>query len=330
LFHGKTLQEPGHLGGSNTEGEEVNTFRLVTISIVALVTLLCIPAVAPAQDRIKDILDNPIAYKRVTVVGTVTQQDAETGAFYILKGDYGEMIHVRTYNQLPIPGDRVQVVGIITLDQVRKVFLDEQSRTLLNAPPVVEQPPDNSFIVTVLIGAIVVVFVILLVLLIFLMKGKKQPAQADQIPAAAPSASEPTPSPAMEPAPSEELRGHTIKLFSPPPGTMKLLPGRLEVAAGDDKIKEVRFFLPKGQSDAEFTFGRASGKPYVHIQLSHATVSSRQAKLAFMDGKYRLINYSTVNNTRINDKELAENESAELNDGDKIEMGAVKFVYHSK
>jgi len=31
--------------------------------------------------------------------------------------------------------------------------------------------------------------------------------------------------------------------------------------AAADKIKEVRFFLPKGRNDAEFTFGRASVKP---------------------------------------------------------------------
>ena len=131
---------------------------------------------------------------------------------------------------------------------------------------------------------------------------------------------------------AQVVEGKTIKMQVPPPGTLKLLPGRFEVTSGEDTVKEIRFFRPKGQTKAEITFGRAKGPAYTHVQLKPMTVSSRQAKITFEGETFRLINYpgKESNPTRINDREMAVEESITLKPNDKISMGEIDFVYRAK
>ena len=133
------------------------------------------------------------------------------------------------------------------------------------------------------------------------------------------------------PPPAAVVEGRTIKMHAPPAGTLKLLPGWLEVVSGDDVVKEIRFYKPKGEGAAETTFGRAEGRPYVHVQLKPMTVSSRQAKVSFEGGVASLTNYATnaSNPTRVNDREMAVEEKVALADGDKVEMGEVVFRFHT-
>lgn len=295
-------------------------------AFLSLFVLFFVAATAAlAQVRVEDIVNKPDEYKHkeVTIQGTVvlkTPEEEGRAVFYVIRDDYGGVIDVRTSDELPTPGERFEVRGIVTSDPALEIFIDERSRTSLakdSEPAPAQQGPP--WWLWTLIVAIVVVFVVLIVLLIILLVGRKRPGAAVEGPAGA----------GELPSPSKELKGKTIKLHSPPPGTMKLLPGYLEVVSGEEKVKEVRFFMPKGQLDYEFTFGRDEGPPYSHIQLEHGTVSSRQAKLIYADNAFRLINYSTTNPTKVSDKNLGENESAKLQDGDTIEMGIVKFVYHA-
>src|SRR5206468_1121059 len=78
----------------------------------------------------------------------------------------------------------------------------------------------------------------------------------------------------------------------PPPDNVKLHPGWFEVVGGDDVVKQIRFYKLGGERGAETTFGRASGRPYAHIQLKAPTVSSRQAKVAFDNGAAQLTNFA--------------------------------------
>jgi hypothetical protein len=136
----------------------------------------------------------------------------------------------------------------------------------------------------------------------------------------------------VPPAPEQVVEGKTIKLHAPPPNTVKLQPGWFEVAAGDDVVKQIRLYNLGGDGGAETTFGRASGRPYVHIQLKAPTVSSRQAKVFYDAGKARIINLASEasNPTRINGRELAVNESVALQENDRVEMGEVSLVFHEK
>jgi hypothetical protein len=136
----------------------------------------------------------------------------------------------------------------------------------------------------------------------------------------------------VEPPPPIKVEGNTIKMYEAPKGTLKLLPGRFEVIEGDTKLKEIRLFRPLNKTDLEYTFGSGNGEAYQHIQLSHNTVSSQQAKLFYSANskKYTIINRADPiekNATKINGKELQLNESYVLNPNDVITMGIVSLVY---
>lgn len=133
------------------------------------------------------------------------------------------------------------------------------------------------------------------------------------------------------PPPEQVIEGKTIKLHAPPPNTVKLLPGWFEVTAGDDVVKQIRFYKLGGDRGAETTFGRAAGRPYAHIQLKAPTVSSRQARVSFDNGAAQLTNFasSDSNPTRVNGRELAVNESVDLSESDRVEMGEVSLLFHS-
>ena len=133
------------------------------------------------------------------------------------------------------------------------------------------------------------------------------------------------------PAPEETLEGSTIKIHAPPPGTLKLLPGRLEVVSGDDTIHEIRFYKSPGQTTPEITFGRTTGAPYRHVQLKPMTVSAQQARMTFFDGSWALTNLAkpSSNPTRLNGRQMDPGETARLSPGDQIEMGEVMFNFHA-
>jgi hypothetical protein len=129
------------------------------------------------------------------------------------------------------------------------------------------------------------------------------------------------------PEPEEVLEGETVKIAVPPPGTLKILPGKFVVLEGDEKIKEIRFFKEKSSLETEITFGRAAGPNYSHIQFKPMSVSAKHAKLIYAGNKFTLINYSNTNPTRVNGIDLPENGSIELDEGDKIEMGEMVFEF---
>ena len=304
--------------------------RLVGVGVISIIFFSV--TVVYGIDTIGEILQEAREHDNVRLRAYVhawVQEEADAD-FYIVRDSYGDMIWVRTTADRPRVGSELEIRGVVTVTSMGpvRIFISEVSRTTLGGDEGGQQQP---LFLIILIAAIGVVFLILVVLLIVLMRGRGAPAAAMPAETAGAGAAPVGVAPmAGAPEPIEQIKGDTIRLYSPPPGTMKLLPGSMEVAAGEKKLREVRFFLPKGQQEAEFTFGRAAGKPYVHIQLDHGTVSSRQAKLFFADNSYRLINYSTTNNTKVNERELGENESVQLGDGDVIEMGVVKFIYHSK
>jgi hypothetical protein len=126
--------------------------------------------------------------------------------------------------------------------------------------------------------------------------------------------------------------GETLRFALPDEGTLRFLPGRLEVVAGPDAGREIRFVAPPGAGDAvEITFGRTEGPPYRHVQLLARTVSRRHAVMVLSDGHWSLQNLSATNPVLLNGRGLAPDEVAPLLvDGDRIEMGEVVFTFHSR
>lgn len=157
------------------------------------------------------------------------------------------------------------------------------------------------------------------------------PAGRPPVAAAAPAGAPPSSIDALlaESVPVTDAGG-TIKLYRPKDvGTVKVLPGRLKVASGLEGIPEIRFFMARGRSTTEITFGRSSGTPYEHVELTPRTVSAKQARLIFDGGQYTLVNLAAreSNPTQINGREMAPEERVVLTDGDRIAMGEVEFVY---
>jgi hypothetical protein len=284
----------------------------------------------------------------VAIEGVVTQyveEPAQTTRFFYLKDDWGGLIKVRTTQEAPQTNKRYRVTGPVGIEN-RIPYISEETRIFLEPPPVVvpqaapgpaspqpglappmvdpvvEPPPPAgpNWVVIGLIAGIVVVGLVLVVLLVIFLRPKETPSLAE---AAGPMA--------MPAGPAGVVEGKTIKLQTPPAGTLKLLPGRFEVTRGDDQVKEVRFYMPKNSSRAEITFGRAAGPAYSHIQLKPMTVSSRQAKILWDGAAMTLVNYASAesNPTTVNGRSLNVEESVVLKDKDLITMGEIEFRYQA-
>lgn len=139
----------------------------------------------------------------------------------------------------------------------------------------------------------------------------------------------PAPAPLADPA---FANGETLRFALPDEGTLRFLPGRLEVVAGPDAGREIRFVAPPNPSEGvEITFGRTEGPAYRHVQLLARTVSRRHALMSLIDEHWSLQNLSATNPVLLNGRALAPDEIAPLLvDGDRIEMGEVVFTFHSR
>ena len=133
------------------------------------------------------------------------------------------------------------------------------------------------------------------------------------------------------PGGAEAIEGQSLRYFRPTDGTLRFLPGRLEVIEGGDDGQEIRFVHTSGPEGQQVTFGRNEGPPYRHVQLRQATVSRQHARMQFDGHGWRLANLSRTNPVVLNGAPLDADESAvTLSDGDRIEMGEVVFRFHAR
>lgn len=326
-------------------------------------------AAGELSPKVRDVKNNVNRYlnERVRIEGYVTQYvdtGSRTTAFYVLKDDWGGLIRVRTSDAPPAVGKRYAVVGPVGFDpRTNDPYISQEKREELQlateapsaiptaipgawvaqpapaqqpaapppAPLAVEPEPAPSPAPTFSTGTLVLLAVLLAALagivvalvLVLGRKKKSRPGTSDFSLAASLPAE-------AAPAPQQVIEGRTIKMHAPPPNTIKLLPGYLEVLSGDDAVKEIRFYKLKGEAVPETTFGRATGRPYVHIQLKPMTISSRQAKLSFDQGQVKLTNFASneSNPTKVNGRDLGVDEMVILKDGDRIDMGEVAFKFH--
>jgi hypothetical protein len=125
------------------------------------------------------------------------------------------------------------------------------------------------------------------------------------------------------------IEGETLRFTVPTDATAEFLPGRLEVVAGPDAGREIRFMRTPGESNVEISFGRSEGPAHRHVQVLARTVSRQHAVMSLIDEHWQLTNVSTTNPLVVNGRVLATNEVAPLLlEGDRIEMGEVVFVFH--
>lgn len=312
--------------------------------IVAVVMLLAVGLAAQGKVvKIEDIRQTPTSFQNEVVIveGVVVQfvaASAKTTAFYYLKGDWGGVIMVRSAYSTPAVGKRYQVNGVLDIDAaVNEPFITEMNRKETEAregvigsqdvpsvtksgsdetSPLVNERPKTLIYI---LGAAAVVILFLLFFVLFSLR-KRSNIHAYV-----------TPVPSHDiPEPEKVIEGSTIKMSVPPAGTLKLLPGRLKVVAGDETVKEIRFYRLPNSEEVELTFGRGPGKPFSHISLKPMTVSAKQARIVGKDGKYFLTNYSKTNPTLVNGVALPIEQATELKNNDRIEMGEVAFEFLSE
>ena len=133
-------------------------------------------------------------------------------------------------------------------------------------------------------------------------------------------------------SPSAHLvEGAQLRFFRAEEGTLEFLPGRLEVVGGEDTGQEIHFARQVGDEDVTITFGRSEGPPLRHIQLLDPTVSRQHARMSYDGQRWHLSNMSTTNGVVLNGAALPDQgDGITLQDGDRLEMGAVVFVFHAR
>ena len=140
------------------------------------------------------------------------------------------------------------------------------------------------------------------------------------------------PSEARSGSPSAHLgEGAQVRFFRAEEGTLEFLPGRLEIVQGEDVGQEIHFVRQVGDNDVTITFGRSEGPPLRHVQLLDPTVSRHHARMTYTGQHWQLSNLSTTNAVLLNGSSLpGHGAGITLQDGDRLEMGAVMFVFHAR
>ena len=128
----------------------------------------------------------------------------------------------------------------------------------------------------------------------------------------------------------EMVDGRSVRFYRPLDGTLRMLPGRLEIVEGEDQGRDIRF-VETSEGIPEITFGRSTGPPHRHVQLLSRTVSRQHAIIEYDAGRWKITNLSRTNPVVVNHAELNPPEDQRLlSDGDRIEMGEVVFVFRER
>lgn len=109
---------------------------------------------------------------------------------------------------------------------------------------------------------------------------------------------------------------------------VQLLPGRLEVVAGEPRHKEIRLVRVPGEAP-EVILGREPVDAPGRVALHSPTVSRRHARLAYTDGAWTVANLSRTNPLVVNDAALPLERERPLADGDRLELGEVVLRFRA-
>lgn len=129
---------------------------------------------------------------------------------------------------------------------------------------------------------------------------------------------------------AEMIHGSALRFHRPADHSRPLLPGVLRVTEGPDAGIELRFVRLAGSDPPVITFGRSEGPPFRHVQLLEPTVSRAHARLTYQEDGWYLTNLSRTNPVLLNRVPLTDEQGTRLQDGDRIEMGALAFRYLSR
>ena len=310
---------------------------VVLVFVSALVLVATGPAAAQQIERVANkILNGQMVNASVTVHGVVDRWDIDKASntiAYVLQDDWGDSVTVIAMGENPETHKRYRVSGYVSYDQANRAYvIMETQRSAIEPPalPVTEdntssaqtEPPINWTMITLIIGVVLV----LVALAFVFIKSRSGESTEDLGSDAVVTVADKT----------QKITAAVADQKAVDAGTVKVMPGRFEVAGGTE-LKEIRLIRPRGIPDhrLEYTFGRLAGDRITHVQLDDSTVSSSQARLKFREGKYTLINIPDPNDpdrnaTILNNEKMNADEGRTLTEGDTIQMGHVRLIYHEK
>lgn len=328
-----------------------------------------IPAQAQEQVTIKDIVENPGRYsdQSVTVAGVVDEHVESSGGSnstmnYILRGDTGETLRIRTTDAPPAVTAQVEVTGVVSISPFNQsAFIDEDSRDVVQG----ESAPSSEGSVSErlnpgigfwpIVGIAIVGFLVIAGVgySIYSSSEEKAKKAADEArkrheeemkkAASGLNSTDFTATEMGDGGAEERIKssssssgsgsgGPATLKFKAPPKTMKFIPGKLVVAAGPDQGKEFRIAGHPTPEGNVVTMGRQEvegERAFAHIQLgdTYRTVSRMQAEIVQKDQDIYLKNVSTTNPTMVNGDPVEAEDMVELDDGDMIRMGEMMLRY---
>jgi hypothetical protein len=303
-----------------------------------LMAILAIGA-QPAGEHVtvNKIKQDPYRFENevVMLTGKVIQRGEEKASStrsYRFKDDWGGEITIVTKKDYPEVDQRLAITGVVfvTTNADKKLeitFFEDQRESLGGAPPPTPLTGSRSWGMGFYLLILLAVALLIVIAFIVYLITSNRPAYGKST-FTNPSAAEPKQFGKSEIRTFNEDK--TFKIPAPPDDkTLHILNGRFKIIDGVDEIKEIKFYTIPGEKEVEFTFGRQEVDDIYHIQLKPRSVSLLQAKLRYSssDEKYRLFNYSLTNPTRVNSKKLGKEESITLEEGNKIVMGEVIFVF---
>jgi FHA domain-containing protein len=129
--------------------------------------------------------------------------------------------------------------------------------------------------------------------------------------------------------PTRGANSETVRFLRPGEEPVQILPGRLEVLAGEPKHREIRFVRSPGEP-AELILGREAGRSPQTVALHSDTVSRRHARFAYANGRWAVTNLSRTNPVVVNDVRIVDSIERPLADGDRVELGEVVLRFRSR
>lgn len=271
--------------------------------------------------------------KHVVVRGIIDQyipieldyekNEVEKTVAYVLKGDFGDRIYIKSHLEVPSTNTKYEVTGMFQKSSELHIDYEIIETRRVRITTITEEKSvwEQYNLAFLGVGAGVVLLLIVL-LSVNVMKKRPVPQLNKENP--------------VHVKPAEvEYSSHnefsTIKIATNVPKTMRFIPGALEIVSGEDKGKSFKMVGYPTPDGSIITMGRENGsgeRSYSHILLKDQTVSRKQAELVYKGNKLYLKNLSETNFTIVNGKELAVNEQIELQPNDSvIRVGALEFKY---
>jgi hypothetical protein len=311
-------------------------------------TLLCSIAAVGCQQgqpgptvRAGEIRSNPTKFSGLTVAirGVVNswelKQEGTFGNGYIFRDEYGDLLLVRTTNDLPKVGTELLVTGtVVTREEgadaagqpIRTVFIAEAGRGRTGFG--IDWQDSR----TVLLIAIGSVLLLLLGLIVWASLRPETQAAGLTLPPGE-GLSRPVLGDPGELPP--DLVDQVTKTVPYEGGvvayekTRRMLPGVLTVMDGDRGQSSVPLYSNDGSNEVEIGRKSPDATRGIRIEDRTATLSRHQAWIKYLSGedRFQIRNGDATNPTVLNGRQLDPHEIAELTDGSMLSMGAIKFRF---